>query len=256
MKLNFWYFSILLGILSVQLHAQELPDIHLSWKQDHYQINVQYGPKVQSNFPSWIHSILDHPNGGRILRLIRQKILVPENWVNVKQKQYNKIILKNIDLNTPYYMFEGVYLTPKLEQQVFEISKVFQEQDKNYKLVVTSGLRTPMKQASALLYKLRKDEDLTLLYRQGDLAKEVMNIYEKYKKESDEIVVEKVANCIEGQVRKNRYLSSHLRAGAVDFRNKDMSQVQKELFKKIISQQNIFFLIEEATPPHFHLQYK
>ncbi len=59
---------------------------------------------------------------------------------------------------------------------------------------------------------------------------------------------------INEQIKKGKYISKHLKKGAVDVRSRDMTESDKTFFKKAAAGIALIVILE-ATPPHFHLQF-
>ncbi|WP_435275938.1 hypothetical protein ACMAZF_02600 [Psychrobium sp. nBUS_13] len=60
---------------------------------------------------------------------------------------------------------------------------------------------------------------------------------------------------LDEQVKNNKFISKHLKKGAVDIRSRDMSKEDKENFRKA-AKGIAFSVILESVPPHFHVQFK
>jgi hypothetical protein len=50
------------------------------------------------------------------------------------------------------------------------------------------------------------------------------------------------------------FISAHLRAGAVDIRNRDMTVTEKRALVAAVSEVGGVTALEESRPPHYHLQ--
>jgi hypothetical protein len=59
---------------------------------------------------------------------------------------------------------------------------------------------------------------------------------------------------IQKQIARGIYISAHLRAGAVDVRSRDLSRAEKKHFSSVLADMKDVQMLEEFTPPHFHLQ--
>ena len=153
-----------------------------------------------------------------------------------------------------YTLKSGVILDAKIEKKVKKIA------DKYYELtgkgiVVTSGTRSSSSQASAMYGKLSGGDKLTV-YKDQKSAKEILNTYDagvKAGKSKAEIIAD-IRDDLDNQIKKEKYISKHLKRGAVDVRSRDMSESDKTNFKKAAAG-IAFTVILEATPPHFHLQF-
>jgi len=123
-------------------------------------------------------------------------------------------------------------------------------------LTVTSGTRDPARQAKAMYKMLRLGGDPIRLYRNKEAAREIKRAYDEARAagKSPDAVVGAMHGVIEGQITRGVYISAHLRAGAVDIRSRDMSKSQKKAFVAAVAEVKNVSLLEESTPPHFHLQ--
>jgi hypothetical protein len=63
-----------------------------------------------------------------------------------------------------------------------------------------------------------------------------------------------MAQVISRQVRRGCLISRHLSAAAADVRSRGMSRRDRAIFVQIVSRQRGVALLEEGTPPHYHLQ--
>lgn len=123
-------------------------------------------------------------------------------------------------------------------------------------LTVTSGARDAVQQAKAMYKMMRLGGDPLRLYRNKEAAREIKRAYEQgraAKKSADDIVSE-VHSVIQKQMARGVYISAHLRAGAVDVRSRDLSRAEKKHFVGLMGEMKDVQMLEEFTPPHFHLQ--
>jgi len=121
-------------------------------------------------------------------------------------------------------------------------------------IVVTSGIRTSQSQADAMYGKLSGGDKLTV-YGQQTAAQKIRKIYDaavKAKKTKDQIIAD-IKSEIDDQIKKQIYISKHLRKGAIDVRSRDMSNTEKDKLK-LAAKGIAIKVILETTPPHFHLQ--
>jgi hypothetical protein len=153
-----------------------------------------------------------------------------------------------------YTIKSGVSLAADIEKKVKKIA------DKYYKLtkkdiVITSGTRSSSSQASAMYGKLSGGDKLKV-YADQKSAKEILNTYDagvKAKKSKDGIIAD-IKDDIDEQIKKETYISKHLKKGAVDVRSRDMTESDKTNFKKAAAGIALVVILE-ATPPHFHLNF-
>ena len=59
---------------------------------------------------------------------------------------------------------------------------------------------------------------------------------------------------IRAQIDRGVFISAHLREGAVDIRNRDMTQAEKRAFLDGVDEVGGVLALEESRPPHYHLQ--
>jgi hypothetical protein len=121
-------------------------------------------------------------------------------------------------------------------------------------IVITSGTRSTMEQADAMFEKLVLGQRLTQLYRDYDAASEIQNAYRSNRARGREACVGAMARVLEGQLRRGLVISRHLDATAADVRSRDMSSRERRIFTEIVRAERGVELLQEGTPPHFHLQ--
>lgn len=123
-------------------------------------------------------------------------------------------------------------------------------------LTVTSGTRDAAEQARAMYKMMRLGGDPMRLYRNKEAAREIKRAYEQGRtaKKSADGIVRDVHSVIQKQIARGVYISAHLRAGAVDVRSRDLSRVEKKHFAAVLAGMKDVQMLEEYTPPHFHLQ--
>jgi hypothetical protein len=147
----------------------------------------------------------------------------------------------------------SIVLTATVETKIGEIADKYY--DKNKKdLVVTSGTRTAAEQASAMYTKLEGGDTLSV-YANKTAVADIKKAYDDAKtaKKSKDEIIAAMKDVIQGQVDKKIYISDHLKEGAVDIRNNDMSADDKKKFVEASKEAGITPL-EETIPPHFHLE--
>jgi len=123
-------------------------------------------------------------------------------------------------------------------------------------VTVTSGTRDASRQAKAMYKMLRLGGDPTRLYRNKEAAREITQAYERARaagKAPDDVVAS-MYSVLQAQIARGVYISAHLRAGAVDIRSRDMSASERRAFAAAVAEAKGTSLLEESTPPHFHLQ--
>ena len=153
-----------------------------------------------------------------------------------------------------YSLKKGVSLTATIKLKVKKIADKYHTATTKT-IVVTSGTRTSLSQATAMYGKLAGGDQLTV-YKNQTAAKEIKKAYQdgvKAKKSKADIIDDMKA-VIDGQIKKRVYISKHLKSGAVDIRSKDMTFKEKDEFKKAAKGTAVSVILE-TTPPHFHLQF-
>jgi hypothetical protein len=123
-------------------------------------------------------------------------------------------------------------------------------------VTVTSGTRDAVRQAKAMYKMLRLGGDPMRLYRNKEAAREIKAAYDRARAagKAQDDVVGAMYSVLQGQIARGVYISAHLRAGAVDIRSRDMSPSDKRAFAAAVAEAKSVSLLEESTPPHFHLQ--
>jgi hypothetical protein len=154
-----------------------------------------------------------------------------------------------------FSQLSDVVLSGPVADKVDEIDDAYFRRTGKH-LTVTSGTRDSVQQARAMYKMMRLGGDPLRLYRNKEAAREIKRAYEQgrgAKKSADDIVTD-VHSVIQKQVARGVYISAHLRAGAVDVRSRDLSRAEKKHFTVSIAGMKDVQMLEEFTPPHFHLQ--
>ncbi|AUX43900.1 hypothetical protein SOCE26_053560 [Sorangium cellulosum] len=154
-----------------------------------------------------------------------------------------------------YVVLPGVDLAPAVEQKVAEIADVYFRRT-GKELVVTSGTRDPARQAEAMHELFRHGADVLGLYRDKAAAREIKSAYEEAASADQpaEAVIEDLEQVIRAQIERGVFISAHLREGAVDIRNRDMTAAEKRAFIEGVEEVGGVLALEESRPPHYHLQ--
>ncbi len=154
-----------------------------------------------------------------------------------------------------FLVLSDVELTRLVADKVDELDDAYFRRSGKH-LTVTSGTRDAAQQAKAMYKMMRLGGDPVRLYRNKEAAREIKRAYEQGRaaKKSPERVVNDVYSVIQKQIARGEYISAHLRAGAVDLRSRDMRGVDKKHFAKATTDVKGVEMLEEFTPPHFHLQ--
>lgn len=154
-----------------------------------------------------------------------------------------------------YTVLSGVTLSPEAAAALERIDDAYFKKT-GQRLVVTSGTRDAALQAKAMYKMIRLGADIVGLYRNKAAAREIKAAYTKAtaaRKPSGE-VVGAIYDVIRDQIDRGVYISAHLRAGAVDIRNRTMTPAQKRAFVQSVAEAGGATLLEETKPPHYHLQ--
>lgn len=154
-----------------------------------------------------------------------------------------------------YTLLPGVTLPPVVKEKVTRIADGYHRRT-GKPLVITSGARDASEQAEAMYELFRLGADVTSLYRNKSALREIQQVYEDGRAAARPAgaVVTAMAEVIRRQVERGVYISAHLRAGAVDVRNRDMSTTEKRALLDAIAEVGGVSALEEAKPPHYHLQ--
>ena len=154
-----------------------------------------------------------------------------------------------------YSLLPEVKLAPAIEGKLAQIAEAFFRRT-GKPLVVTSGTRDPERQAEAMHELLRLGVDITKLYRNTRAAAEIARAFQEARAagKPPAAAVRDLAAVIRRQIERGVFVSAHLRAGAVDVRNRDMSAAQRRAFLEGVAEVGGVAVLDEEAPPHFHLQ--
>lgn len=152
-----------------------------------------------------------------------------------------------------YTVADGVQLGGRMERVIARIAREFHRRT-GRGIHVTSGTRSAREQARAMFHKLRRGQRLTRLYRDYDAASEIQRAYRRHRREGTGRCVRAMARVIRSQVQRGCYISRHLRASAADVRSRDMTRREQRIFRQVVAGFDEVSLLQEGTPPHFHLQ--
>ncbi|APR83358.1 Hypothetical protein A7982_08707 [Minicystis rosea] len=123
------------------------------------------------------------------------------------------------------------------------------------RLVVTGGTRTPERQATLMIAKLRHGDDIMALYENKAAATEIKNAYRAVSGKPQKQVQKAIVDVIRGQISRGIYVSKHLQSGAVDVRSWGMAGPQERALRDAVKEEpGVSMLDERSGPePHFHL---
>lgn len=162
-----------------------------------------------------------------------------------------KDLLPAIDAGVPYKVNDGVVMPVRVEKKLAQVAENAQNLI-GRKIVVTSGTRTPTKQAVAMRTKMSLGENLRGLYANKRAIGEVLWAAH-VAKATHQSPVDAMANAIAGQVQNGVFISNHLREGAVDIRTRDLSHTERQAVLQAVNMVPGVRAMNEDTPPHFHL---
>ncbi len=152
-----------------------------------------------------------------------------------------------------YILLSGVSISKNTADALEKLDAAYFKKSGAH-LVITSGTRDPARQAKAMYKTMQLGTDILKLYRNKPAAQEIKNAYTKFLQKGSEKTIEAIYQVLKDQMDRGVYISAHLRAGAVDVRNRDMSRARKKAFEKSVLANGSFSFIEESKPPHFHLE--
>ena len=114
-----------------------------------------------------------------------------------------------------------------------------------FDFVITSGIRTPKRQAAAMFEKIRLGDDLIAIYKDDTFAQKIIDAYPDL--DAATSIVEEYAAAGGG--------STHLRGLGIDIRTRDLTGPQKQALVDAVEAMGDFALLE-TTPPHLHISIK
>ena len=154
-----------------------------------------------------------------------------------------------------YTTLPDVVLANGVASRVAQIDDAFFRRTGRH-ITITSGTRDASRQAKAMYKMLQLGADIVRLYRNKDAAREIKETYDAGRAagRSGSEQVEAIYATLKRQIDRGVFISAHLRAGAVDVRNRDMSAADKKAFAAAVAQVGGVKLLEETAPPHFHLE--
>jgi hypothetical protein len=164
---------------------------------------------------------------------------------------------------SPYYTIDdGIVLSTEAIGMLDKIGvEYFKRIGKKFN--VNSGTRTPYRQAAAMYVKYAKDKALSE-YGGGAAIKEILAAIKTAQSvgKNSQGVVQAMADTIQSQVDRGIYISSHLKAGALDIAIvaspgvSAMTKAEKKAMIEIAAKVTGGKAFEETNPPHIHIQYK
>ena len=148
----------------------------------------------------------------------------------------------------------GIDITPELRRHIDAVADLYFAKAKRI-LEVTSGYRSPRRQADAMYTKLAVGGSLGL-YKNQALTVPLTKAYREGRKKrwKRERIVNAMAEVLEAQVARGQYLSRHMRGLAFDIRSTGMTARQRQHLIAAIREVGQMRVILERKPPHFHVE--
>lgn len=148
-----------------------------------------------------------------------------------------------------------VSLSEAVEQKLTAIAAVYRKRT-GKPFVVTSGTRVPARQAELIFAKLARGEDLSRLYKDKSAVAELKRVFDAARADGRDKdgTVSLLTDAIRAQMKRGIFISAHLRAGAADVRSTTMDAAERRTFLEATRDVGGVSVINESSPPHFHLQ--
>lgn len=132
----------------------------------------------------------------------------------------------------------GVVLTPRLRNYLDQLASRLP-----FDIVVTSGVRTPERQAKAMFYKIEQGEDITQLYQDKAFANSVIDAFPD---------LQKGADAVQAYIDRGGGKTMHLSGNAVDIRTRDKTQSEIDVIMATVRSMGDRALYE-PVPPHIDI---
>ncbi|MCK5798836.1 MAG: hypothetical protein KAI47_16705 [Deltaproteobacteria bacterium] len=185
---------------------------------------------------------------------LRQAVIAADPTLAKAKKR----LLRRIACLLPYRFRRGVEVSPVVERGLYELGQRVRQRG-GRRLIVTSGIRDPYRQARAMFVKLILGARLLRLYRRKKAVREILSAYRAGRRghQSSSEVIYRMREVIEGQICRGVYISEHLKAGAVDLRSLGLRRRHKRALRRAVrSFGGRLRLKEEHRPPHFHIAFR
>ncbi len=149
---------------------------------------------------------------------------------------------------------DGIELNDLIRDRVSAVAAIYHAKTKRT-LEVTSGYRSPSRQAAAMYGKLVAGGSLAI-YKNQALVAPLMKAYREGRKKrwQRERIIAAMASVLADQVERGHYLSRHMRGRAFDLRSSGMTGRQREALRAAIAEVGGMRVIYESKPPHFHVE--
>ncbi|MES2522660.1 MAG: hypothetical protein V4617_08190 [Gemmatimonadota bacterium] len=191
------------------------------------------------------------------LRQMEGAAFMAETDANPSIRDLGRLAKDRIAAQRHYDVEADAQVPLQIERAVHDIAEEFYRQTRE-RLHVTSGSRTPEKQAEAMYVKLELGDDILSLYRNRTAATAIKAAYDagKAAAKSRLVIQQDMTAVIAQQVAGGVFISRHLDHGAVDIRTREIpADVMQALRVVIASSPTVRGEpIEETTPPHYHLE--
>lgn len=148
----------------------------------------------------------------------------------------------------------GIEITPELRPHIEAVARIYFEKTRR-PLEITSGYRSPRRQAEAMYVKLAVGGSLAL-YKRQDLTRPLLDAYRQGRKKrwKKDRIVAAMAEVLQSQVDRGQYLSRHMRGLAFDVRSTGMSARQRQALLAAVREVGRMRIIHERRPPHYHIE--
>lgn len=154
----------------------------------------------------------------------------------------------------PWIARDGIEMNDVLRERIGEVAAIYFKKTKRT-LEITSGYRSPSRQAAAMYGKLAVGGSLAI-YKNQTLVDPLRKAYREGRKKrwKKERIIAAMADILESQVARGIYLSRHMRGRAFDVRSNGMSARQRSAFREAVAEVGDMRVIYESKPPHFHVE--
>jgi hypothetical protein len=148
----------------------------------------------------------------------------------------------------------GIEVTAELRPHIEAVARIYFEKTRR-QLEVTSGYRSPSRQAEAMYVKLSVGGSLGL-YKRQDLTRPLLDAYRqgRKKRQKRDRIVAAMADVLQSQVERGQYLSRHMRGLAFDVRSSGLTGRQRQALLAAVREVGNMRVIHERRPPHYHIE--
>lgn len=148
----------------------------------------------------------------------------------------------------------GIEVTSELRPHIEAVARIYFART-GRTLEITSGYRSPRRQADAMYVKLSVGGSLGL-YKRQDLTRPLLDAYRQGRKKrwKKDRIVAAMAEVLQGQVERGQYLSRHMRGLAFDVRSTGLTGRQRQALLAAVREVGNMRVIHERRPPHYHIE--